>query len=261
MAVRSKRLSSAEAFLTFLNDEMLDRRTAFPAEITKINVSETNGALLSVDVLPLIQQTISSENTDELTYQNLPIISNVPIVYPHDSVSGFSLTVPVKIGSQVLVVIADRSIDNWQETGEPSQPVETTTPRAHDLTDAIAIPGISNDMSIVEDYQFDRISLRSIDNSVHVYVSDNEVEIESNGSRILVRDNIITLSSGTSSITMTDNSITINADTVTITGNQFNMSSDANNATAADIIGNTGISLNTHVHLSNGNNKLTDPPQ
>lgn len=238
MSIRPKKQSAAEAFLTLLNDEMLDRRVAFPAQITAINVDSGDGALLSIDVLPLIRQTLSQENTDELIYRDLPILANVPVVFPHSTVSGYSLTIPILIGDQVLVVIADRSIDEWQASGGTGRPVESATPRAHDLTDAIAIIGISCDVKNIKGYQFDRLAIRNIDNSTHVHVIDDEVEIEADDSRVLIRQDIITLTLGTSNITITTNSIAINADTVTI----------------------NGVDFSAHTHISNGSGNPTDPP-
>lgn len=236
MAIRPKQLSPAEAFLTLLNDEMLDRRTAFPAQITAVNTGN-DGELLSIDVLPLIRQTLSQENTDALVYRDLPILTNVPVVFPHSTVSGFSLTIPIQIGDQVLVVIADRSIDEWQASGGTGRPVESTTPRSHDLTDAIAIIGISCDVKNVKNYSFDAITLRNVDGTIslevsnddvimkhgdiNVTVNDSNIELVNGSSNIEIAEQDVKIISGDSKIEMTPSSIEIEADTVTINGSDY----------------------------------------
>jgi hypothetical protein len=221
MSIRPKKQSAAEAFLTLLNDEMLDRRVAFPAQITAINTDSGDGALLSVDVLPLVRQTLSQENTDDLIYRDLPILANVPVVFPHSTVSGFSLTIPIQIGDQVLIVIADRSIDEWQASGGTGRPVESTTPRAHDLTDAIAVIGISCDVNNVKNYSFDKATLRNGDGTIAVEVSNDDVVMKNGSITTTVGSSDITLTNGSSTIEITSSDINIDADTVTINGIDF----------------------------------------
>lgn len=230
MAIRPKQLSTAEAFITLMNDELLGLYKAFPAEITAVNTD--NGALISVDVLPLIQQTISQENTNSLIYRNLPIIPDVPVVFPFATVSGFSVTVPVEVGGQVLVVIADRSIDEWQSSGASGRPVESTTPRKHDLTDAIAILGISCDVHNVSNYDFDKVCIRNADKTQRVCVSNSHVEIVSGDSNIVIDNGAITQESTTISIN--------GSSTVALEGDTVMLTSGANSIS----VSSGGISVN-----------------
>lgn len=238
MAIRPKPLSPAEAFATLHSDLMLERRVAFPAQITAVNVDSGDGALKSIDVLPMIRETLSQENTDELIYRDLPILANVPVVFPHSTISGFSFTVPVQVGDHVLIVIADRSIDEWQESGVIGRPVESTTPRAHDLTDAIAIIGISSDVNNVKQYDFDKACIRNGDKTKRVCVSDTSIEVVSGSSTVVVDDNSITLSAGGSSIVIDGSGVTITGTPVTI----------------------NGVNFSAHTHISNGAGNPTDPP-
>ena len=52
--------------------------------------------------------------------------------------SKFEITIPVSAGDPLVIVHADRSLDEWAEGG--GKAVQATDPRNHDITDALAIP-------------------------------------------------------------------------------------------------------------------------
>jgi hypothetical protein len=62
----------------------------------------------------------------------------IPIMFP-SSGTGI-LSFPIKPGDPVLLIISDRSIDNYTYS-EGIVPVDPTDRKTHDLSDAIAIPG------------------------------------------------------------------------------------------------------------------------
>lgn len=236
MAIRSKGLSTPEAFETLHNDLMLDRRVATPGKIVGINIG-ANASLQSINVQPLIYQVVAEENGIESTLKELPVIRKVPVVLPRAQNAGFSLTQPISIGDDVLLIVSDRAIDHWQSRGVISPPVEPVTPRAHDLTDAIAIIGLSSDMTPISNYSFTKSVLRNVDGTIALELSNTDIllkhgdiditvtgttiELVNGSSNIEIFDEKIKLLSGTSKIEMTLNSIEIVADTVTINGIDF----------------------------------------
>jgi len=72
------------------------------------------------------------------TSLDLPIVQNVPVVFP--SGGGASITFPLEQGDGVLLVFSERSIDQWLARGGVVVPDD---PRIFDLSDAIAIPGLN----------------------------------------------------------------------------------------------------------------------
>lgn len=68
---------------------------------------------------------------------DLPIINNVPVIFPRSG--SFSMTFPIKQGDYVLVLFSQRSLDLWLSVGGVVAPDDF---RKFDLSDAIAIPGI-----------------------------------------------------------------------------------------------------------------------
>ncbi len=64
-------------------------------------------------------------------------ISGVPVVFPQSSSGG--VTFPLSKGDPVMLLFAQRDIDTWIEKGGEDAPASA---RLHDITDAIAIPGL-----------------------------------------------------------------------------------------------------------------------
>lgn len=67
----------------------------------------------------------------------MPLIYGVPVVFPRTN--NCSISFPLEKDDSVLIVFSEKSLDEWVQTGEESTPSDT---RIHDLTDAIAIPGL-----------------------------------------------------------------------------------------------------------------------
>lgn len=65
-----------------------------------------------------------------------PTIPDVPVLQLRSRM--FELTIPLSGGEPVLLIHADRSLDEWAAGG--GEVVEARDPRAHDVTDAVALP-------------------------------------------------------------------------------------------------------------------------
>jgi hypothetical protein len=103
-----------------------------------------------------------------------PIIEDVPVVYPGGG--GFFLTYDILPGSYVLLVFAERSIENWADLGGIADPQST---RKCDLSDAIAIPGLFPTPSILAPgVDALAITLRNKLNTTYVKVTDTAVEVK-----------------------------------------------------------------------------------
>lgn len=219
MTSRAKEMTTAEAFISFHNDLMLERRTALPGKIAAVNV--VDGKLQSVDVQLTIQQLVTASDNVNVDPLPAPIVPGVPYVIPRSQTTGFSLTVPIVAGDDALLVFADRSIDNWQSTGKVAPPAEPVIPRTHDITDAIAIIGITNDVTSISNYDMGRIMMRNSDKSVFMSVSNISAEIQNNDLKILLENGQIIIENGSSSIKIESGKITIDSPIVDINGIVF----------------------------------------
>lgn len=107
--------------------QLLNVHTAFPGKIVTYDYTQKRAS---------IQPQIDKKYTDGTT-QPMPILNNVPVVFPY--ASGASITFPVNEGDTCLVVCCERSIDNWITNGLQQPP---TDPRKLDLSDGVAIMGL-----------------------------------------------------------------------------------------------------------------------
>lgn len=81
-----------------------------------------------------IRQRLVVEGGTEL--QPAALLPSVPVLFPRGG--GTFITWPIQKGDHVLVVFQDGSIDRWTQMGGVVDPID---PRAHVLSDAVAIPG------------------------------------------------------------------------------------------------------------------------
>lgn len=117
-----------EATRASLDGRQARIRTAMPGIVAAVDLVKQ-----TVSVQPAIRGSQESPNGDTAS-TNLPLLVDVPIVWPR--AGGFAITFPVAVGDEVLVVISDRCIDAWWQSGGIGEPLE---PRMHDLSDAFAI--------------------------------------------------------------------------------------------------------------------------
>lgn len=113
-----------------LDSKQAQMWTAMPAIVTSVNLTQ-----MTIQCQPAIKGVVTNEDGSS-TYVNLPILADVPICFP--SAGGFTLTLPIVIGDEVLVVFGNRCIDAWWQSGGVQLPMEL---RMHDLSDGFAIPG------------------------------------------------------------------------------------------------------------------------
>jgi len=110
------------------DEQIRDMWVCLPGKITKY---DENTHLASV------QPKIKRKFYRRTKLDSLPDISRVPVVHPRTSSALIKL--PVTIGDIVLLVFADRSIENWV-AGDGAER-DTLDTRMHDISDAFAIPG------------------------------------------------------------------------------------------------------------------------
>ena len=110
-----------------INYQLRGVNTSIPAEIVKYDYTKQKA-----DVQPLLRKKYKDG-----TVESLPIITNVPVVFPKGG--AFSMHWPLSVGDSMLLVFAQRSLDEWLIDGGEVTPQD---PRMMDLSDAIAIPGL-----------------------------------------------------------------------------------------------------------------------
>lgn len=91
----------------------------------------------AVDAQPIHRETYFDEDGEEAT-TGLPVIHRVPVMFPGGG--GMRITFPVQPGDDVLLVFSDVGLDKYLSNG--GQDIDPVALHQHDLTDAVAIPGL-----------------------------------------------------------------------------------------------------------------------
>ena len=88
----------------------------------------------------------------------MPELLEVPVVFPRGG--GYAITFPIKPGDGVQLMFQSRNSDLWYNEGGEQ---EAFSARMHDLSDAVAIPGLEPSPRALEDVQDDRFEIRAED--------------------------------------------------------------------------------------------------
>lgn len=160
-----------------IDNKLMDVHTALPAIIISFDANKR-----TVSAQPTIQR-VFSEGEGKAGADNLPPCVDVPVVFPMGG--GYELTFPINKGDECLLIFAERCIDSWFETGQPSEPADF---RQHDLSDAFAIVGV-----------------RSLANIQPVWTED--VELHGNGNHVRIDDSSVELGAGGATLKLTSSGL------------------------------------------------------
>lgn len=174
-----------------------------------------------------------------------PNVYEVPILWPVSSgggANGVSMTMPIQPGDGVMLAYQQRSLDGWGSENNAAP----DDPRRHDMTDAVAIPGlrasgVSANPTDVE-IRFGQSRIRIMpDTSIMAETPGGALELTTAGA--VLRWGAMRLEMGTAgaaTLMSAAGTLTLNADgSATYTGGTI--------TTDSDVIAD-GISLKNHVH-------------
>jgi hypothetical protein len=148
-------LTLSEAIQTVIWSVLSTVNTCLPGRIESYSDNKAS-------VQPLIKRKNLSN-----TVETLPIISNVPVVFPRTQTTG--ITFPIKKGDGCLLVFSQRAMERFLSSGEIVEPGDS---RKFDLTDAIAIPGL---------FSFNASALASNNTDVEIHNNNQKIVIKENG--------------------------------------------------------------------------------
>lgn len=106
------------------------------------------------------QGSIITLNPGERGWVSLPLLVDCPVYFPQGG--SYSLTFPVALGDEALVVFSSRSIDAWWASGN----VDIQSPlRMHDLSDGMVFVGFSSKPKVISGISTNSVQLRLNDGS------------------------------------------------------------------------------------------------
>lgn len=124
----------------------------------------------TVSVQPAVNEALVLDAV--FTNQPLPQLDDVPICLPR--AGGFSLTMPISVGDECLVVFTDVAYDLWwQNGGQQNQP--DGVKYRHAIGNGIAIFGAWNQKRLLPSYSTSSAQLRSDDGTVVVDVAPGKI--------------------------------------------------------------------------------------
>lgn len=126
--------TDAENIADALNSKLLDLHTAIPGRVVTYNP-----VLQVADVEIIVRNPLETAD-GSILHEEFAVVPNVKVRWPRGG--GFSIHFPLAEGDHVLLIFCEASIAMWRETGQPG---EVGDLRRHDLSHAIALPGIEPD--------------------------------------------------------------------------------------------------------------------
>lgn len=132
----------------------------------------------------------------EVNYVDPPIIDNVPIVIPYGFGGKMLLTHPISAGDPCSLIISDRAVDFFLQTGQLANPCsplnhDVTTVRSHHLSDALCLPGLICDPQVVPAWNNEAIELRNFDRTQFISLGTDGINIQAAGVVNLTAPNVV----------------------------------------------------------------------
>ena len=168
----------AEVIVKAIEARIFDLHTGLPARVLSYDPDSQ-----SAEVQPLLNRVFLNAD-QELETLEIPPLKNVPVQYPAGN--GWHISYRLAAGDVVYLTFAERSLDKWLDTAGVLT-VDPADSRKHDLSDAIAIPGIRTRSAAVPD-PGDDLVLGKEDGSIEVRLSPTQIAVNAGGTTIIVRD-------------------------------------------------------------------------
>ena len=166
MITLEERIQKLESLLTRLTSDIKsDIRVSLPARVTAFDpIKQT------ISCIPLIREMVNINGSS--SYQDLPELVDVPIHMPR--AGGWSITFPIKVGDECMVIFQDLCIDGWWFRGGIQNWNDL---RRHDLSDAIAIFSPWSQPNTIPSYSENNLEIRSDDGSIKISFTQNGVNM------------------------------------------------------------------------------------
>jgi len=169
----SRTPSLSEVILNGIDQVMGNLHTSLPGRIE----SYDPGKQLA-KVKPLLKRKYASE-ADAIS---LPIISNVPVIFPR--ASNAFLKLPVQSGDYVQLIFNERSLERWIDLGGEVDPQD---PSKFDLNGAVAIVGLYPKTEPLES-NGETASIELANGSSYIEIKESGEILVTNGEALLQID-------------------------------------------------------------------------
>lgn len=138
-----------QLFQNALKNHSLNIHTATPGIVQKYDAKKQ-----MADIQPCLKKSV--KNGDVFEVQSLPVITDVPVIFPRTRLSFIHF--PLMVGDSVLLLFTERSLEQWRATGGVVDPKDT---RTHDYSDAVCLPGFFPDFDAAQIKNSEAITLQN----------------------------------------------------------------------------------------------------
>lgn len=160
------KVNDIEMYNTLMDKVFSTLRVSAPGIIKEFDpVSQTAKVQIA------IREHVQQENL-QLVWTEIPVLLDVPVVFPRGG--GYVLTFPIKESDECLVVFSDMCIDAWFSLSGVQNQIEK---RRHDLSDAIAIPGLWSQPRRLTEYSTKHVELRNEKRSQFIRITDGAIDL------------------------------------------------------------------------------------
>lgn len=162
-----ERIAKLEQLLHNLEQNIKsDIRVSLPAIVTSFDPEKQ-----TISCIPTIRELVNTNG--KVKFTTLPELKDVPISIPRGG--GWSITLPIKIGQECMVIFQDLCIDGWWFRGDIQNWNDL---RRHDLSDAIAIFSPYSQPNVLSSYNVDGLEIRSDDGNTKITLTEDGVIME-----------------------------------------------------------------------------------
>ena len=146
-----------------------DLRVWMPGTIESFDASAQTAAV-QLDFVDAIDDEEGNRNTEEF-----PLLQDVPVLSLRSG--DFFIGFPARKGDKVMVLFCDRNIGHWHQTGG----ADPGDDRTHDLSGAIAIPGLYPATSALGDHSTSALTF-GVSNGCQIQVTQSDIKVGSDTS-------------------------------------------------------------------------------
>lgn len=181
-----------EAINTIIDAKLASTHTHVPFKVVSVDWSKKPPTLVAQPTIKARQLLPDGSQK----WVDLPQVPDVPIHFPGGG--GASLTFPIKVGDEGLLMISTRSTDSYQQSGDGQPPIEL---RPHDLSNAYAMMG-----SRTTPTALDSVS----SNSTQLRTDDGKTVIDFQGSGVTMTVGGVSMALSSGGLAITGGTITHN---------------------------------------------------
>lgn len=161
-----------EAINAIVDAKLSGMHTHVPFKVVSVDWSKKPPTLVAQPTIKARQ--IMPDGTQK--WVDLPQVPDVPIQFPGGG--GASLTFPIKVGDEGLLMISTRSTDSYQQSGDGQPPVDL---RPHDLSNSYAMMGSRTTPTALDSVASGSTQLRTDDGQTVIDFQGNGVTMTVGG--------------------------------------------------------------------------------